>query len=189
MEHLSARLNKKHARVGHNHVCSSNAAKLQTREETLTTKLGCSVPSQKAQIRLFQSPSTGEQLSGPVGAAPLVFPLIYQERWHHKKFLEDTAEVYTTEVKTQLLPSSVGVAHGAKVFAGRLIPPPLMDKVGPLKLLALLTRFESRKTTITVMKSLPKLSRRRLNHPLKSRQKLYQCHTTERNSVPLRNFE
>ncbi|KMT06934.1 hypothetical protein BVRB_6g152710 [Beta vulgaris subsp. vulgaris] len=47
----------------------------------------------------------------------------------------------------------MGVAQGARVFAGRLIPPPRRDKVGPLAELALDIRFESRNTIITVISS------------------------------------
>lgn len=55
--------------------------------------------------------------------------------------------------KSQELPSSAGAAQGAKVFAGRFIPAPLRDIVGLFNELALLTRFESRNTTITVISS------------------------------------
>lgn len=54
---------------------------------------------------------------------------------------------------TWLLHQVAFSSMGARVFAGRLIPPPLTDKVGPLVELALLTRFESRNTTMTVMSS------------------------------------
>nr|GLL19135.1 hypothetical protein BVRB_6g152710 [Ipomoea trifida] len=52
-------------------------------------------------------------------------------------------------------PSPVATAapQGAKVFAGRVNPPPLTDSVGPLSELALLTRLESRNKTTTVMSS------------------------------------
>jgi len=53
----------------------------------------------------------------------------------------------------QSLPASVGVVQGASVLGGRLIPPPLTDIFEHLTELALLTRFESRNTTITVMSS------------------------------------
>ena len=51
-------------------------------------------------------------------------------------------------------PRSMGVAQGARDFARKFTPPPLMDiEEGPLTELALLTRFESRNTTMTVMSS------------------------------------
>ena len=52
-----------------------------------------------------------------------------------------------------MLQTSMGVAQGARVFAGRLIPPPLRDNVVPLTKLALDIRFESKNTIITVMSS------------------------------------
>lgn len=51
------------------------------------------------------------------------------------------------------VPSSAGGVHGAREFAGRVIPPPLSESGGPLDEPALLIRFESRNTTTTVMSS------------------------------------
>lgn len=67
-----------------------------------------------------------------------------------KSFRKDTAK-YTTEWNGQAVPSYVGV--GARLFAGKFTPPPLRDKEGPLSELALLTRFESRNTTMTEISS------------------------------------
>lgn len=47
----------------------------------------------------------------------------------------------------------MGVAQGAKLFAAKFIPPPLRDKEGPLNELALLTRSESKNTTMTEISS------------------------------------
>lgn len=48
---------------------------------------------------------------------------------------------------------SVGVVQGASVLWGRLIPPPLTEIPGNFAVLVLLTRFESRYTTTTVVSS------------------------------------
>lgn len=65
-------------------------------------------------------------------------------------FRKDTAK-YTTLWKGQAVPSYAGV--GARLFAGKFIPPPFRDTEGPLSELALLTRFESRNTTMTEISS------------------------------------
>lgn len=53
----------------------------------------------------------------------------------------------------QVAQGPVGVVQGAREWAGKLIPPPLVDRVEPLSELAPLTRSALRKTTMTVMSS------------------------------------
>nr|GMC67718.1 hypothetical protein B296_00042562 [Ipomoea batatas] len=52
-------------------------------------------------------------------------------------------------IKDAPSPVATAAPQGAKVFAGRVNPPPLTDSVGPLSELALLTRLESRNKTTT----------------------------------------
>lgn len=82
-------------------------------------------------------------------AAPLSAILkitgIHTRKWYNK---EDKR--YNLD---QVPPISVGVVQGASVLWGRLIPPPLTEMPGNFTVLALLTRFESRYTTITVVSS------------------------------------
>lgn len=47
----------------------------------------------------------------------------------------------------------VAVEHGAKEITGKLIPAPFIDNEGPLYALDLFIKFQSKKTTITVISS------------------------------------
>lgn len=83
-------------------------------------------------------------------AAPLSAILkitgIHTRKWYNK----EKDKRYNLD---QLPPISVGVVQGASVLWGRLIPPPLTEMPGNFTVLSLLTRFESRYTTITVVSS------------------------------------
>lgn len=74
-------------------------------------------------------------------------------RLQRRVTLSTEAVVSLTGFVHHVVLNSTGVAQGGRVLVGMLIPPPLRDKVGPPTELALLTRLESRNTTITVMSS------------------------------------
>ena len=71
----------------------------------------------------------------------------------HDNYEDPVQCTYMTTKIHEIVLSSVGVVQRARDFVGKITPHPLKDVVGPRTELALLTRLESRNTTMTVMSS------------------------------------